>query len=161
MQDVNPGAPRCTSCTPELPGAVMLVPIQMTERTVKAQYLACNPERQFNHAEQLRKTGDSAGLHAFTTGALLSGTCISLNPGMAVFRGWERESAKVSSGSGRKAPPRFFTLRSWRSSDLCNLENKTKRAQGRVGRPRETRVHAQDERVPPTLAGNGDERNWL
>ena len=66
-------------------GAVMLVPIQMTERTVKAQYLACNPERQFNHAEQLRKTGDIAGLHAFTTGALLSGTCISLNPGMAVF----------------------------------------------------------------------------
>jgi len=66
-------------------GAVMLLPAQMTERMVKTQYLACNPERQFEHAERLRKSGDNAALHAFTQGALLSGTCISLTPGMAVF----------------------------------------------------------------------------
>jgi hypothetical protein len=66
-------------------GAVMLLPVQMTERTVKTQYLACNPERQFQHAEHLRKSGDSAALQAFTKGALLSGTCISLKPGMAVL----------------------------------------------------------------------------
>ncbi len=63
----------------------MLVPIQMTERTVKTQYLACNPERQFEHAERLRKAGDSAGLRAFTKGALISGTCTSLDPGMVVL----------------------------------------------------------------------------
>ena len=66
-------------------GAVMLLPVQMTERTVKTQYLACNPERQFNRAEQLRNAGDNAGLHAFTKGALLSGTCISLAPGMVLL----------------------------------------------------------------------------
>jgi hypothetical protein len=66
-------------------GAVMLLPVQMTERMVQTQYLACNPERQFEHAERLRKSGDKAALQAFTQGALLSGTCISLTPGMAVF----------------------------------------------------------------------------
>jgi hypothetical protein len=66
-------------------GAVMLLPVQMTERTVKVQCLACNPERQFEHAERLRKAGDIAGLQAFTNGALLSGTCISLSPGTVVF----------------------------------------------------------------------------
>ena len=66
-------------------GAAMLVPVQLTERTVKTEYLACNPERQFEHAERLRKSGDNAALHAFTQGALLSGTCISLSPGTDVF----------------------------------------------------------------------------
>jgi hypothetical protein len=66
-------------------GAAMLLPVQMTERLVKTEYLACNPERQFEHAERLRKAGDNVGLHSFTEGALLSGTCISLTLGMAVF----------------------------------------------------------------------------
>jgi hypothetical protein len=66
-------------------GAVMLLPVQISERTVKTQYLACNPERQFQHAERLRKAGDTAGLRSFTRGALISGTCTSLNPGMAVL----------------------------------------------------------------------------
>jgi hypothetical protein len=66
-------------------GAVLLLPVQITERTVKTQYLACNPERQFEHAEGLRKAGDSAGLRAFTKGALISGTCTSLDPGMVVL----------------------------------------------------------------------------
>ena len=66
-------------------GAAMLLPVQMTERVVKTEYLACNPERQFEHAERLRRSGDNAALHAFTQGALLSGTCVSLAPGSAVF----------------------------------------------------------------------------
>lgn len=66
-------------------GAAMLLQIQMTERIVKTEYLACNPERQFSRAEQLRDAGDTAGLHAFTAGALISGTCISLRPGLTVL----------------------------------------------------------------------------
>jgi hypothetical protein len=66
-------------------GTAMLLPTQMTERIVKTQYLACNPERQFSRAEQLRAAGDTAGLHAFTAGALISGTCISLTPGVTVL----------------------------------------------------------------------------
>jgi hypothetical protein len=66
-------------------GAAILLPVQMTERVVKTHYLACNPERQFEHAERLRKAGDNVSLHAFTEGALLSGTCMSLTAGMVVF----------------------------------------------------------------------------
>jgi hypothetical protein len=66
-------------------GTAMLQPVQMQERMVKANYLACNPERQFQRAERLRSSGDSAGLQAFTAGALLSGTCVSLKPGASVF----------------------------------------------------------------------------
>ena len=64
---------------------LMLLPAQTTERVVKTQYLACNPERQFDRAERLRAAGDSKGLQAFTAGALVSGTCVSLKPGVAVF----------------------------------------------------------------------------
>ncbi len=63
----------------------MLLQVQMTERTVKTQYLACNPERQFSHADRLRASGDNTGLQAFTRGARLAGTCISLEQGPAVF----------------------------------------------------------------------------
>ena len=66
-------------------GAALLLQMQMTESIVKTQYLACNPERQFSRAEQLRAAGDTAGLHAFTVGALISGTCISLTPGLTVL----------------------------------------------------------------------------
>ncbi len=66
-------------------GTAMLLQVQMTERVVKTQYLACNPERQFARAERLRESGDSTGLQAFRAGALLAGTCISLEPGIAVF----------------------------------------------------------------------------
>jgi hypothetical protein len=66
-------------------GTAMLLPAQLTERTVKTSYLACNPERQYEHAERLRASGDSKGLQAFTAGALLSGTCVSLTPGASVF----------------------------------------------------------------------------
>ena len=66
-------------------GTAMLLPAQITERTVKTSYLACSPERQFERAERLRTSGDSKGLQAFTAGALLSGTCVSLTPGTRVF----------------------------------------------------------------------------
>jgi hypothetical protein len=61
------------------------VPAQVTEDVVKQDYLACNPERQFNKAEQLRTSGNTRGLQEFTAGALLSRTCISLKAGTTVF----------------------------------------------------------------------------
>lgn len=33
---------------------------QMAEKIVKTQYLACNPERQFDRAERLRTSGDAS-----------------------------------------------------------------------------------------------------
>ncbi len=66
-------------------GAAMLLPAQIAEKIVTTDYLACNPERQFQRAERLRTSGDSTGLRAFTAGALLSGTCVSLKPGARVF----------------------------------------------------------------------------
>ena len=74
-------------------GTALLLPAQMTEKTVTTSYLACNPERQFEHAEHLKASGDSQGLKAFTAGALLAGTCVSLTPGARVF----------SMGSGKGA----------------------------------------------------------
>ena len=66
-------------------GAAILMPAQITEKTVKTDYLACNPERQFVRAEQLRTSGDTRALQEFTTSALLSGTCISLKNGEKLF----------------------------------------------------------------------------
>jgi hypothetical protein len=66
-------------------GASIVLPTQATEQMVKVDYLACNPERQFERAERLRASGDTKGLQAFTAGALLSGTCVSLKRGDAVF----------------------------------------------------------------------------
>jgi hypothetical protein len=57
----------------------------VTELVVKADLLACRPERQFNRAERLRKSGDEGSLAAFTTGALLARTCIRLTAGTKVF----------------------------------------------------------------------------
>ena len=33
---------------------------QMAEKIVKTQYLACNPERQFDRAERLRMSGGAS-----------------------------------------------------------------------------------------------------
>lgn len=57
----------------------------VTEMVVKTDLLACRPERQFNRAERLRKSGDEESLAAFTTGALLARTCIRLATGTKVF----------------------------------------------------------------------------
>lgn len=65
---------------------VMMGPAQaVTERTVKTDSLACNSERQFDRAERMRVSGDTKALHAFTNGALLSGTCVRLKTGARVF----------------------------------------------------------------------------
>jgi hypothetical protein len=66
-------------------GASIMLPVQAVERIVKMDYLACNPERQFDRAERLRISGDTTALQEFTAGALLSGTCVSLKTGTSVF----------------------------------------------------------------------------
>jgi hypothetical protein len=66
-------------------GTSILLPVQMTERTVQTDFLACNPERQFIRAEQLRESGNARALQEFTAGALLSGTCVSLKKGDSVL----------------------------------------------------------------------------
>ncbi len=66
-------------------GISMLVPAQAAEKIVKTSYLACHPERQFDRAERIRRSGDTQALKAFTAGALLSGTCVSLKTGSSVF----------------------------------------------------------------------------
>ena len=65
--------------------ATVSSPLQAAEAVVKTDYLACNPERLFHRAESLHTSGDERGLKAFTTGALLAGTCIALKSGMPVF----------------------------------------------------------------------------
>jgi hypothetical protein len=57
----------------------------VSELTVKTNALACSSERQFERAEKVRKSGDSKALHAFTSGAVLSGTCVRLVTGAKVF----------------------------------------------------------------------------
>jgi hypothetical protein len=57
----------------------------VSELVVKANALACSSERQFDRAEKVRKSGDAKALQAFTSGAVLSGTCIRLVPGARVF----------------------------------------------------------------------------
>jgi hypothetical protein len=64
---------------------LIAAPAQAAEAIVKTDYLACNPERVFNRAEQIRKSGDPKALKAFTAGALISGTCVSLKSGVNVF----------------------------------------------------------------------------
>jgi hypothetical protein len=66
-------------------GITMVLPAHAAERIVKSEYLACNPERQFDRAERLRTAGDPKALKAFTAGALLSQTCVSLKPGSVVL----------------------------------------------------------------------------
>jgi hypothetical protein len=58
---------------------------QADEAVVKTDYLACNPERVFNRAEAIRQKGDEKALKAFTAGAVISGTCVSLKSGASVF----------------------------------------------------------------------------
>ena len=57
----------------------------VTELVVKTDLLACRPERQFNRAKRLRKSGDERSLAAYTIGALLARTCVRLTTGTKVF----------------------------------------------------------------------------
>jgi hypothetical protein len=66
-------------------GGLIATPAQAAEAIVKTDYLACNPERIFNRAEGIRKSGDPKALKSFTAGALISGTCVSLKSGVSVF----------------------------------------------------------------------------
>ena len=68
-----------------LGGLIAAAPAQAVEAIVKTDYLACNPERLFDRAERIRKSGDPKAFQAFTAGALISGTCVSLKSGVSVF----------------------------------------------------------------------------
>jgi hypothetical protein len=66
--------------------AMMASPAQAAEEMiVKTDYLACNSERLFERSEKVRKSGDEKAFHAFTTGALLSESCVQLKSGMTVY----------------------------------------------------------------------------
>lgn len=66
-------------------GAMIAAPAQAVEAIVKTDYLACNSERLFDRADRIRKSGNEKALKAFTTGAVLSQSCVSLKSGDSVF----------------------------------------------------------------------------
>jgi len=65
--------------------AIIASPLQAAEAVVKADYLACTPERLFNRSERIRQSGDEQALKAFTAGALIAESCVALKSGMTVF----------------------------------------------------------------------------
>jgi hypothetical protein len=66
-------------------GLLIAVPAHARESIVKTDYLACRPERELDRAERIRTSGDAKALKAFTLGAVLSRTCVSLKTGDSVF----------------------------------------------------------------------------
>ena len=92
-----------------LVGIVIAVPVHATERTVKTESLACNPERQFDRAERFRISRNTKALKAFTAGALLSRTCISLKPGATVFTEGVGKGAGIIKVRPKGAFKSFFT----------------------------------------------------
>jgi hypothetical protein len=92
-----------------LAGMVIALPAHAAEKTVKTEYLACNPERQFDRAERLRTSGDANALKAFTAGALLSRTCVSLKPGATVFTAGTGKGAGIIKIRPKGSFKTFFT----------------------------------------------------
>ncbi len=90
-------------------GVLTLVPAQAAEKIVRTNYLACHPERQFDRAERIRRSGDTAALKAFTAGALLSGTCVSLKTGASVFTEGSGKGSGVIKVRPRGSIVTFFT----------------------------------------------------
>jgi hypothetical protein len=90
-------------------GACLIFPAHSRERVVKADYLACNPERQFHRMERLRKSADTKALKEFTAGALLSGTCVSLKSGTSVFTAGNGKGAGIVRIRPKGSFKAFFT----------------------------------------------------
>jgi hypothetical protein len=90
-------------------GIVLALPAHAAERTVKTEYLACNPERQFDRAERYRTSGDTKALKEFTAGALLSRTCVSLKPGATVFTEGTGKGAGIIKIRPKGSFKTFFT----------------------------------------------------
>ncbi len=88
---------------------LIAVPAQAAEAVVKTDYLACNPERIFNRAEGIRQNGDEKAMKAFTAGALLSGTCVSLKSGASVFTEGKGKGSGVVKIRPKGSYKTFFT----------------------------------------------------
>ena len=81
----------------------------VSELTVKTNSLACHSERQFDRAEKVRKSGDTKALHAFTNGAVLSGTCVRLSIGATVFTAGRGKSSGIIKIRPKGSVVTYFT----------------------------------------------------
>ena len=90
-------------------GGFMTQVAHAAEAVVKADYLACNPERVFVRAEGIREKGDDKALKAFTQGAVLSGTCVALKSGASVFTEGKGKGAGVIKIRPKGSYKTFFT----------------------------------------------------
>jgi hypothetical protein len=90
-------------------GGLIAAPAQAVEAIVKTDYLACNPERLFDRAERIRNSGDPKALKAFTAGALISGTCVSLKSGASVFTEGSGKGSGVIKVRPKGSFKTFFT----------------------------------------------------
>jgi hypothetical protein len=90
-------------------GGFMMQAAQAAEAVVKADYLACNPERVFVRAEGIREKGDEKALKAFTQGAVFSGTCVALKSGASVFTEGKGKGAGVIKIRPKGSYKTFFT----------------------------------------------------
>jgi hypothetical protein len=90
-------------------GGLIAVPAQAAEAIVKTDYLACNPERIFVRAEKIRQSGDPKALKAFSAGALISGTCVSLKSGVSVFTEGNGKGSGVVKVRPKGSYKTFFT----------------------------------------------------
>jgi hypothetical protein len=90
-------------------GGLIAAPVQAVETVVKTDYLACNPERLFVRAERIRQSGDPKALQAFTAGALISGSCVSLKSGVSVFTGGSGKGSGIIKIRPKGSFKTFFT----------------------------------------------------
>ena len=90
-------------------GWLIASPVQAVETVVKTDYLACNPERLFARAERIRQSGDPKALKAFTAGALLSGSCVSLKSGVSVLTEGSGKGAGIIKVRPKGSFKPFFT----------------------------------------------------
>jgi|ERR1700730_6133365 hypothetical protein len=90
-------------------GGLIATPVQAVEAIVKTDYLACNSERLFDRAERIRKSGDPKALKAFTAGAVISGSCVSLKSGVSVFTEGSGKASGVIKVRPKGSFKTFFT----------------------------------------------------
>jgi hypothetical protein len=90
-------------------GGLIAGSAQAGEAIITTDYLACNPERVFIRSEGIREKGDEKALKAFTQGAVLSGTCVSLKSGASVFTEGKGKTSGVIKIRPKGSYKTFFT----------------------------------------------------